>query len=157
MRMSHRNSLELRWPTELGEALAGKRVLLPRSQRAGADLPDALRSVGAEVTEVVTYHTGGVGAAGPGVIEAMREGRVDAVLFFSPSAVENVRCELGADVFSRLGAHAALAAIGPVTAAALRKAGLPVAIEAPLATADSMATAIAQYFSSRTASQARSL
>jgi uroporphyrinogen-III synthase len=136
---------------ELAEALSGKRVLLPRSARAGRDLPDALRAAGAEVTEIVAYHTGGVGAAEPGVIEAIREARVDVVSFFSPSAVENLRTELGAEVLSRLAARAVLAAVGPVTASALRKAGLPVAIEASEATAESMAAAIVRHFSSATA------
>jgi uroporphyrinogen-III synthase len=104
----------------------------------------------------VAYHTGGVGAAEPGVIEAMREARVDVVSFFSPSAVENLGGELGAEVLSRLGARAAFAAVGPVTAAALRKAGLPVAIEASEATAESMAAAIVKHFSAPTVSQARS-
>jgi uroporphyrinogen-III synthase len=142
---------------ELGAALAGKRVLLPRSERAGRDLPDALKTAGAEVMEVVAYHTGGVGATEPGVMEAMREARVDVVSFFSPSAVKNLSGELGAEVLSRLGSRAALAAIGPVTAMALREAGLRVAIEADEATAESMAAAIAKYFSSCTAPQARPL
>src|ERR1019366_6948638 len=86
---------------ELSDALADKKVLLPRSERAGRDLPDALKAAGAEVTEIVTYHTGGVGAAEPGVMDAMREARVDVVSFFSPSAVENLRGELGVDVFLR--------------------------------------------------------
>jgi uroporphyrinogen-III synthase len=142
---------------ELGKSLAGKRALLPRSERAGRDLPDALRAAGAEVTEVMAYRTGGVGSAEPGVLEAVRDACVDVVSFFSPSAVENLRGELGAEVLSRLGAKAALAAVGPVTAAALRKAGLPVAIEAPEATAESMAAAIQKYFSAQAASQVRSL
>jgi uroporphyrinogen III methyltransferase/synthase len=142
---------------ELGKSLAGKRVVLPRSERAGRDLPDALKAAGAEVTEVMAYHTGGVGAAEPGVLEAVRDALVDVVSFFSPSAVENLRGELGAEVLSRLGTKAAMAAVGPVTAAAMRKAGLPVAIEAPEATAESMAAAIQKYFSGQAASQARSL
>ncbi len=141
---------------ELGAALGGKRVLLPRSARAGRDLPDALRAAGAEVTEIVAYHTGGVGAAEPGVIEAIREARVDVVSFFSPSAVENLCAKLGAEVLSRLAARAFLAAVGPVTASALRKAGLRVAIEAPDATDESMTAAIVKHFSSATASQMRS-
>ncbi len=143
--------------SELGAALAAKRVLLPRSERAGRDLPDALRAAGAEVVEVVAYHTGGIGAAEPGVMEAIREARVDAISFFSPSAVENLRRELGAEVMSRLGTRAALAAVGPVTAAALQNAGLPVAIEAGEATAESMAAAIVKHFSSAPRSKARSL
>jgi uroporphyrinogen-III synthase len=120
---------------------------LPRSDRARPDLPDALKSAGAEVTEVVAYHTGGVGVIEPGVMRAIREAQVDVISFFSPSAIENMLGELGEEVLSRLGAKAALAAVGPVTAAALRSAGLPVAIEAPLTTAESMALAIENYFS----------
>jgi uroporphyrinogen-III synthase len=142
---------------ELGVSLARKRVLLPRSDRAGSELPDALRAAGAEVTEIVAYSTGGIGAADPEVIEAVRAGRVDVVSFFSPSAVENLRGELGARDFSRLGARAALAAVGPVTAAALRSAGLPVAIQAEKATTESMAAAIADYFSARSVPQGRPL
>jgi uroporphyrinogen-III synthase len=142
---------------ELSGSLAGKPVLLPRSDHAGRDLPDALQAAGAEVTEVMTYHTGGIGAAVPEVIDAVREARVDVVSFFSPSAVANLRAELGEEALSRLGAKAALAAVGPLTAAALRQAGLPVAIQAAEATAESMAAAIQNYFSAQAASQSRSL
>jgi uroporphyrinogen-III synthase len=131
---------------ELSAALEGKKILLPRSERARPDLPAALMAVGADVTEIVAYHTGGVGAIDPAVMQAMRESKVDVISFFSPSALENMRAELGEDVISRLGATATLAAIGPVTATALRHAGLPVAIEAPLATSESMAKAIENYF-----------
>jgi uroporphyrinogen-III synthase len=139
---------------ELGAALAGKKVILPRSERAGRDLPNALHDAGAHITEVIAYHTGGLGPADPAVLQALSEARVDVVSFFSPSAVENFRAELGPEVFSRVAANAALAAVGPVTAAALRQVGLPVAIESPEATAESMATAIQHYFSAKTASQA---
>lgn len=141
---------------EMSGGLAGKRVLLPRSERAGRDLPNALAAAGAKVTEVVAYHTGGVGAAEPGVIDAVRAGDVDVVSFFSPSAVQNLRGELGAEIVSLLSARAALAAVGPVTAAALRQAGLPVTIQAAEATADSMATAILKHFLPNEISEARS-
>ena len=141
---------------ELGAELKGKHVLLPRSDRAGRDLPDLLREAGVEVVEAVVYHTGGIGPTEPGVLEAVRERRVDVVAFYSPSAIENLCKELGAEIMSRLGEQAAFAAVGLVTAAALRKAGLPVAIEASEATSESVAAAIAKYFSSRTVSQARS-
>jgi uroporphyrinogen-III synthase len=132
---------------ELSASLGGKKVLLPRSERARPDLPAALKGAGAEVAEVVAYHTGGVGAIEPGVMRAVREAEVDVISFFSPSAIENMRGELGEELLVRLAAKAAFAAVGRVTAAALRNAGLPVAIEAPLATAESMAAAIADYFS----------
>ena len=142
---------------ELSDSLAGKKIILPRSDRARPDLPNALKAVGAEVAEVVAYHTGGVGVIEPGVMRAIREAHVDVVSFFSPSAIENMLGELGEEVLSRVGAKAAIAAVGPVTAAALRNAGLPVAIESPLATAESMAAAIANYFSPSADSKARAV
>jgi uroporphyrinogen-III synthase len=142
---------------ELSAEVAGKKILLPRSERARPDLPDALRAAGAKVTEVVAYHTGGVGAVDRALAAAIREADVDVVSFFSPSAVENLRSELGGDTLARLATKAAFAAIGPVTAAALRHAGLRVAIEASQATAESMASAIAGYFSERARSQAGNL
>jgi uroporphyrinogen-III synthase len=142
---------------ELSTYIYGKKIVLPRSERARSDLPDALKTAGAEVTEVVAYHTGGLGVIEPEVMRAIQEARVDVISFFSPSAIENMRAELGEEVLSRLGAKAAMAAVGPVTAAALRDAGLRVAIEAPLATAESMAAAIANYFSPIAGSQARAI
>jgi uroporphyrinogen-III synthase len=142
---------------ELSSSLAGKKIVLPRSERARPDLPNALKAAGAQVSEVVAYHTGGVGVIEPGVMQAIREAQVDVITFFSPSAIDNMRGELGEELLSRLGARAALAAVGPVTAAALRDAGLPVAIEAPFATAESMAAAIANYFSPSANSQARAV
>lgn len=139
---------------ELCTDIYGKKVILPRSERARSDLPDALKSAGAIVTEVVAYHTGGLGVIEPEVMRAIQEAQVDVISFFSPSAIENMRAELGEEFLVRLGAKAAMAAVGPVTAAALRAAGLRVAIEAPLATAESMAVAIANYFSPVTGSQA---
>lgn len=140
---------------ELSNSLAGKKILLPRSERARPDLPAALKAVGADVTEVVAYHTGGVGVIEPAVMRAVRDAQVDLISFFSPSAIENMRGELGDEVLSSLGAKAALAVVGPVTAAALRSAGLPIAIEAPVATAESMAASIANYFSANSGSKAR--
>ncbi|MGH9679632.1 MAG: hypothetical protein ACRD4Y_06750, partial [Candidatus Acidiferrales bacterium] len=62
-----------------------------------------------------------------------------------------------AEGFSRLATNAAFAAVGPVTAAALRNMGFSAAIEAREATSDSMAAAIESYFSARAASEARTL
>ena len=142
---------------ELSASVAGQKIVLPRSERARPDLPNALKAVGADVAEVVAYHTGGVGVIEPAVMRAIRECQVDVITFFSPSALENMRHELGEELLSRLGASAALAAIGPVTAAALRNAGLPVAVEAPLGTAESMAAAIENYFSPSAGSKMRAV
>jgi uroporphyrinogen-III synthase len=140
--------------SELSASVAGMKVLLPRSDRARPDLPDALKAAGVEVTEVVAYQTGGVGLIEPEVMRAIQEDRVDVISFFSPSAVENMRAELGGAVFDRVARNAVLAAVGPVTASVLRSAGFSVAVVAPLNTAESMARAIENYFSPGTDSKA---
>ena len=142
---------------DLAPAVAGKQVLLPRSDRAGRELPQALEKAGAQVTEVIAYHTGGGGTPDPAILEFVRAGQVDVVSFFSPSAVENLRAMLGGDAFSQLAERGAMAAVGPVTAEALRRAGVPVAIRSREATAKSVANAIAKYFSSRAAPPVRSI
>ena len=50
-----------------------------------------------------------------------------------------------------------MAAVGPVTAAALRNHGLTVSVVAAEATAESMAVALVAYFSTNRPPQARSL
>jgi uroporphyrinogen-III synthase len=134
---------------ELGAAVAGTHILLPRSDLASRELPQALAAMGAHVTEVVAYNTQRA-AATEGTPEAedwnaIRHAGADVVSFFSPSSVYNVREELGADAFARLAQRAAFATVGPVTSAALRDLGLAPAIEAA-ATTGSMVDAIVRYF-----------
>ena len=130
---------------ELAEQLAGKRVLLPRSDHATSELPNALTAAGAIVTEVVAYRTvepGDVASAG---MAAVRRGDADVISFFSASAFQNLLARMGREPFERV----PLAAIGPVTAAAIREAGLPIAMEAQQATSDAFIAALTEYFSAR--------
>src|SRR5438445_8405321 len=73
---------------ELSSEVAGKAVLLPRSDRASVELPSLLREAGANVTEVVAYRTAGPEALDPTVINAILSGQADAITFFSPSAFQ---------------------------------------------------------------------
>jgi uroporphyrinogen-III synthase len=131
---------------ELGPALAGKQVLLPRSERAAPDLPNLITDAGAQVSQVIVYKTGGMTNLPRELSEAVRNGDFDVLTFFSPSAVENFRNEVGAEAFSRIAKTSVLAAIGPVTSTALRRHGVKAAIEPKQATAEAMAAAIAAYF-----------
>ena len=130
---------------ELSGEVLGKKVLLPRSDQASDDLPKALRQAGAYLTEVIAYRTVACDAASPEAISAVRGGEADVVSFFSSSAFHSLAERVGLEALRR----AALAAIGPVTAAAIREAGLPVAIEAPQATSESFVAALVDYFSVR--------
>src|SRR5205814_81465 len=74
---------------ELGDRVRGKRVLLPRSDRANPDLPAALQRLGATVTEVVAYRTLRPSDADQAKVNGIARGEADAILFFSPSAVHH--------------------------------------------------------------------
>ncbi len=131
---------------ELRSEVAGAKILLPRSDKAGEELPVALRSLGAVVTEVVAYETGAPAAPDRKLLDRILVGDVDVVTFASPSAFDNFLEMAGPDRVRKQAGSFALAAIGPVTAAAIRDAGFPVAIEADEATADGLVAALAAYF-----------
>ena len=131
---------------ELGSAISGRKVLLPRSDRANQDLPQALSAQGAKVDQVVAYRTGGIGSHDARVAEMFRAAELDVVLIFSPSALANLQAEFGHGTMRRVASRAALAAVGPTTAGAIRDAGLPVAIVAAEATGAALIRAVSEYF-----------
>jgi uroporphyrinogen-III synthase len=109
---------------ELGAELRGKKVLLPRSDRANPDLPAALRKSGALVTEVVAYRNlPPNGADRDRLHDSLKDG-VDGVLFYSPSAVQNFFELLGRERLASVQGRAVMVAIGPATSAALSGAGI---------------------------------
>ena len=130
----------------LGEKVAGSSVLLPRSDRARADLPETLRAAGARVTEVVAYRTVPPGQQGLEALEKIQAGGVAAVALASPSAFERLAEQIGMETLRELTRTVALAAIGPVTAAAIRQAGLPVAVTPAKPSAEAFVEALAAHF-----------
>jgi uroporphyrinogen-III synthase len=125
---------------ELGERLRGRSVLLPRSDRANPDLPAALKTHGAEVSEVVAYRTLQPGGVDRQKLSRISAGEADAILFFSPSAVQNFAELVGVDHFLRLQNGLAITAVGPVTAEALRR----FEIERIVVAADTTSAAVVQ-------------
>ncbi len=131
---------------ELREDVTGKKVLLPRSDRAADELPEALREAGAVVCDVVAYCTVVPEASDGDALARIRGGEADVVTFASPSAFHHFVDLLGADKVPGVAQRVKFAAIGPTTAGAIREAGLPVEIEAAEATSVGLARTIANYF-----------
>jgi uroporphyrinogen III methyltransferase/synthase len=130
----------------LGMEMKGKRVLLPRSDRARPDLPAALRDAGAEVVEVIAYRTAAPEKTQTATLERVLRGEVDVITCASPSAFDRLAELIGIEELRRLATQVTLAAIGPVTADAIRHAGLLVAIEADQPTSAGFAAAIVKYY-----------
>ena len=131
---------------ELGDRVAERKVLLPRSDRGDARLSKALRKSGAQLTEVIAYRTAAPEEIKPELLAHVRGGEVDAVVFASPSAFHNFSDIVGANVVASLSPRVQFAAIGPTTANAIRAAGVRVEIEATDPSASELANSIVMYF-----------
>ncbi len=130
---------------ELAQDLKGKRVLLPRSDRANPELVSVLSRIGAQVTEVVAYKTVRPPEQSLQNIESLLIG-VHAVLFFSPSAAHHLQDILGSEKFRELSRHAVFAAIGPVTGEALRRARVAQFVQARDSTVSAILDALTSFF-----------
>ena len=131
---------------ELGEKLRDQTVFLPRSDRANPDLPQLLRNYGAEVTEVIAYRTVTPVNLDDQKIAAIANGEVEALLFFSPTAVEHFVGILGKDKLRDLQNHLAITAVGPITANALRQSGVDTLLVAEDTTTDAVIAILNQHF-----------
>jgi uroporphyrinogen III methyltransferase / synthase len=136
---------------ELRESLAGRSVLLPRSDRGDERVPAALAEIGARVTEVVAYRTAVPHDFDAIVVAKILRAEVDVIIFASPSAVQNFAGVFGANEVAEVAKRVHFAAIGPRTAQTLGEAGLPVAIEAAEASAPGLIAAIERFFTGKTA------
>jgi uroporphyrinogen III methyltransferase/synthase len=129
--------------------LTGVRILIPRAEAAREILPDELRRRGATVDVVPVYRTVKPEGALTRVRETLAGGRIDAVVFTSPSAIRTVAEALGEDLVPGLGSIP-IAVIGPVARDAAEAIGLRVEILPKRATIQDLIEAIRSYFSSRT-------
>jgi uroporphyrinogen III methyltransferase/synthase len=129
---------------ELAAELPGKRVLLPRSDRAAGELVPRLQRFGADVTEVIAYRTSDtteVDAAGREAVAASR-----AILFFSPSAVHSFAALQKTSALNWLAENVVVGAIGPVTSVALRNAGFRCDFQASEPSVEEIVATLAVHF-----------
>lgn len=132
---------------ELGEEIKGKRVLLPRSDRANPELVEKLGQLGAQVKEIVAYKTIRPEHQDVSRVEEMVREGADAVLFFSPSAVHHLQELLGNEKFQEFSRRSVFVAIGPVTEEALRKAKIKRVVLARDTTVAAELAALTEFFS----------
>ncbi len=119
----------------------GDRVLLPRADLARPLLATGLAEYGAEVDDLVAYHTRPETGEAEKLKEILSRGKGDMVTFTSSSTVDNFISILG-DGYKELLDGVQLASIGPVTSATIAAKGLPVHIEASEFTVDGLLKAI---------------
>jgi uroporphyrinogen-III synthase len=109
-------------------------------------LADGLAALGARVETVEVYRTVEPDRADlEGITARLRDGRVDAAMFASPSAAKHFAALFGAEELRAITRRMAVAAIGPATAAALAELGIPAAVTAPQSTMTSLLDAVEAY------------
>jgi len=125
------------------EDLAGSAVLVPRAENARADLVEGLRQRGARVDELRLYVSRPPEAPDPAALARVRAGEIDIATFASSSTVRHLLQLLGGDPAPL--ARAAIACIGPTTAATARELGLHVDVVAERYTIPGLVAALEAY------------
>ena len=126
--------------------IRGKAFLIPRAKVARDLLPVALKERGARVEVVEAYETLQPRLA-PGELERLLTPPPDAVTFTSSSTVTNFLQLLDDQGLRGILNGAALASIGPITSATIRKHGLEVTMEAAESTIQGLVQALQKHFS----------
>ena len=139
-----------RLPDVLGN-VAGQHILLARADIARRTLADELRVRGADVDEIAAYRTT-VRQVDVEALSALLDGgSVDAITFTSASTVRGFLEGMGSaglPAAERL-RGVTLAAIGPITARALRENALEPAVLAAEHTMPGLVEALAEHFAGR--------
>jgi uroporphyrinogen III methyltransferase/synthase len=114
----------------LREQVSGQRVLLARADRGRELLREELSAV-AEVEQVTVYRQTDAGEVSATVAEALHRGEVDYITLTSPNVARALAKLLDAEAHQRIRAGTVkVVTISPVTSAAVRELGWPVAAEA---------------------------
>ena len=127
--------------------LKGSRILLPRAEKARDVIPEGLTRLGAKVNVVTAYRTVNSGRDKSELENFIRERKVDVITFTSPSTVTNFMEIMGKEFV--IPPTIKIACIGPVTSAAVKKAGLPVDIIQERYTIPGLVDTLVGYFSRR--------
>ncbi|MCP4164426.1 MAG: uroporphyrinogen-III synthase [Chloroflexi bacterium] len=128
----------------LGELL-GARVLLPRSRIGRPEIVELLRTCGAQVDDIALYDTV-TAPPHPAMLADLGQG-FDAITFTSPSSVRNFLKIIGdmPDLREQLD-KAAIACIGPTTAATAQENDLAVSVMPEVYTIAGLTQALANYY-----------
>lgn len=128
------------------EAMRGKRVLIPRADKAREILPETLRQWGAEVDVVEAYRTAIPATDTSELKSILQRGGVDMITFTSSSTVSNfVRLLQGRSLAELLGGTA-VACIGPITRKTVEEAGGRADVVSEQFTISGLVQAIRDYF-----------
>lgn len=123
----------------------GQRVLIPRADIARKLLPDALRELGCEVTEIDVYENRPYNANREEAIRLLKNGEIHVITFTSSSTVRSFVTIMEEEDLNRLLSDVIIACIGPVTAETAEQMGLPVNVTAEPYTVQGLIQSLVHY------------
>lgn len=126
----------------LSPLVSGRRVLWARASRVRDVLRTDLTAAGALLEEVVVYEHRDVAAWPDEILQRLIAGQLDWIGVSSSAIARNVARLLPEAAREQLGRGLRVASISPITSAACREVGLPVAAEATEHTWDGILAAI---------------
>ncbi|NCO84395.1 MAG: uroporphyrinogen-III C-methyltransferase [Nitrospirae bacterium CG_4_10_14_3_um_filter_44_29] len=130
------------------QSLKGIKILLPRAEKAREIFPEKVRELGGEIDAPAAYRAVKPEMHGKRLKRFLREGRISIATFTSAATFNNFMEIMGADADELL-RDVAIAVIGPVTAKAVEKAGLKIAIMPETATIEAMVEDIIKWAAKR--------
>ena len=130
----------------IDKKLGGLKILLPRAEVAREVFPDKIRELGGEIDVPTVYRTIKPEIHGKRLQRFLKEGKISIATFTSAATFNNFLDITGNDAASLL-KDVAISVIGPVTAQAVKKAGLHVTIMPKEATIDAMVKEIIKWVS----------
>lgn len=129
--------------------IEGQRVLVVRPDYVRETLAGELARHGAAVTDLVAYNTVSAPPESDAAQEIYRlllDGKVDAVTFTNPTAVQRFAALIGEEQAADLLNTTTVAALGPVTQAAAAALGIHAAIVPTKYTANALVAALVAHF-----------
>ncbi len=132
----------------VAQGISGKNILIPRAREARDVLPEKLREAGADVCILPVYETVPDTGNKDTILERLEAGILSAVTFGSSSTVDNFFAQIPVETV-RAHPETALAAIGPVTAATLKKYGFTPTVQPEKYTIPALVEALTAYFSAK--------
>ncbi len=128
------------------ETMRGKRVLIPRAEKAREILPETLRSWGATVDVMVAYRTLVPDTKTTPLVRLIEQRTIDMITFTSSSTVSNFTRLFDNRRLNEILRDVPIACIGPITKDTVEHLGGRAAVVAAEFTIPGLVQAIADYF-----------
>ncbi len=130
---------------ESADTWRGKKVLLPRAEKARDVLPDTLSEWGAEVQSITVYKTIKPTDINRHLLQDIQENRYDLITFTSSSTVKNLVNLLREEKMSEVIPEIKAVSIGPVTSATMIDSGIKPLAEAEEHSIPGIVKSISEY------------